>query len=268
MKRKILIIMSMILVLSMTACGAKQETSESDENATAENVANEDSTAENTDAVPLDEFKTYFSTVELTTENWQDYFEIVEIKDEYVDSFDEPTGRYDIGSKIQSKPNTTVWGDDVVFRFNVSYTYESGNYSTSTDEKVGGGEDPTDTEETRDVTLSQYHLYSSILTVEEVIPSDDDETQVWKNIKTINEIVCTKISGNVLVSTMPESVWSENNGEKCVIVDDGEGYYYLYEDGSCEYNGCTSSVAAESGGGYDDLPAFAKWNLLKELLEK
>lgn len=89
MKKTLAIIMAALMCLSLCACAGGENNSDN----TSE-VQNEDTTTEttNTNDTEPGETKPVYETVEITLDNWQDYFEFREIKKIKINGFEEFNG--------------------------------------------------------------------------------------------------------------------------------------------------------------------------------
>ena len=259
--------------LLLTGCGSKSEgTAESNavEEETSQGTINSSSSGENGyDVIQLEDFKSFFTITELTTDNWEHYLEIYEDEEIGEDAFGEPNGEREVDERVRLKDGIALWGDEIVMRFQVTYTGESGNYDQS-GSKVSG-EEPYEANDEIDAIIT----FRKSTIVDEMLrenPNPDDATLTFRVTRDISSIECTKIQGSVWEGNIPDDVWIEENGERFIAVDDGEGSYYkLYDTGISEHfspNGGSTTEEVASSDDMDELPAFARWSMLKKLLSE
>ncbi|WP_031556437.1 hypothetical protein [Lachnospira multipara] len=223
-------------------------------------------------AISLDEFSSYFKEVDITLDNWEDYFQLDTREEVSKDAFGDFDGTVTTYEIIKPKSDNFIilgekLGEDerVVFRLMIAYKGESGNYAA--DGTKVSGEDPFESSEEMDVSLWKNDLSYDILEIERTNPDPEDESLTFKMSKNITDMQCSKVKSRILVASIPDTAWLETENGKCIIVEDGSGlYYYLYDDGSSEYDGQINHQVSE-GEWHDSLQAFKKWTYLDELLK-
>ena len=234
-----------------------------------ENIAEkQDITKENDEVINVlskEEFLSYFERVDLTLDNWDNYFYLNTGEKVEKDAFGEPNGSVETYKIIERKENIAIIDDNrPVFRFSGVYTEESGYYSS--DGSKISGEEPHESAEEIDVSFYSGDVSNDILEISRNSNDFDDGTITFKSSRNISEMNCTKVKGKILVASIPDSAWINNENGRCIIVEDEEGSYVsLYDDGKYDYNDSGSFNEMFFVGG--KLPMFAKWPIVQELLE-
>lgn len=111
MKKLVMMLLAITMVLGLAACGS--EDSDNDK-----------------PVVPETE------TVEITIDNWQDYFEIVEGTHVSTNSFDEPENIYpklSLELKEGYTLGTDEWGNTIDYELAIEYTYTAAYYNVEMD---------------------------------------------------------------------------------------------------------------------------------------
>ena len=96
MKKAISLLLALVMCLSLCACGGGSETPKTEyiESHNPTNIQNETNNAESTEqteAEPIETEPTY-TTIEISLDNWQDYFQFQWVVSEVRNDFDELTG--------------------------------------------------------------------------------------------------------------------------------------------------------------------------------
>lgn len=216
-----------------------------------------------------EEFASYFEVVDITADNWEEYFDLVEEEVEEKDSFDEPTGEVRKWKSIQGKDNIKILGDDLVFRFSVSYSTKGGYYN-SENVKLRGLHQELDFEpdeidqEKEDIDVQYgFDNRSPIIAVEGVSPFMMDNL-TYKFSVDISELTCTKAKGKILLGNIPDTAWSSDKDGRCIIVKTKKRQYRFYDDGGQKIGGANSKK--EYWDEDFDIPAMAKWYSLEKVL--
>ena len=208
-----------------------------------------------TASLTQEEFLSYFTAAELTTDNWQQFLEIYDETEEEVDAFDEPTGEKTITKRVRVKDNIIPFGeDDIVMRFEISYTSRNGDYNAD-GTAYGDNTDPHEEDDERDVIL--WYGDGEIIECYWEDPWDDGE-HVYKSQKDITSLECIKIKGTVLLGELPDDVWQKDSDGRYISVVTDEGEYKLYESGAVSEPG--GATTERMGSGADaDLPVYFLW---------
>lgn len=105
---------------------------------------------------------------------------------------------------------------------------------------------------------------------------------LWrKDIYEIASVECTKVKGQLLICNLPEDIWTEHNGESCIVVKtkpDINLYFYksgsmeechIKEDGT-EETTLTSGTSGDRAGVDDNgnLSKLKNWPFLRNWLEE
>jgi len=222
-----------------------------------------------------EEFASYFELVDLTADNWEEYFNLVEEEVEETDIFDEPTGATTKYKSIQSKDNIKAIGGGLVLQFSVSYS-EQGGYYNPENKKVLGLELESEPDEDLDKTYQRKEdinvFYereggiSHIIATEGVIPNVSGfviDNLTRKFSVEISEITCSKAKGKILVGNIPDTAWSSDKDGRCIIVKMKKEQYQFYENGGVKV---VSAKGTKERWSDEDLPAMAKWYSLEKVL--
>lgn len=119
MKKKIVLLLATVLSISLCACGGGESSSGSNAGTKAEE-------SEKEVIITKEELETYSEYIELTTENWNEYIEIVEKEVVEKDAFGEETGK-NIMSYVRLKDYCFISEDNAI-RF--TFTFRTGPVST------------------------------------------------------------------------------------------------------------------------------------------
>lgn len=193
MKKKFVLVLATLMCVSLCACGGSAETNSGDKtNIQAENnsVNNTDNKTEESGkeiVISKEELATHSEYIELTTENFDDYIEIVEEEIIEKDAFGEETGR-SIRVTIGLKDGCYISEDNAM---RITYKYDGVN-----------GE-----------------VWDSSM---DIVFRDGYEGRETVMIKsTIFDISCEKIKGTILKLTIPNEKWNiDDDGEKYLKLDD------------------------------------------------
>ena len=148
MKKLFSLILAVVMVFSLVACGSedkemnsnnetptnnsttqqeteRNDTNESKEETTAlKNEFEREMTADGYVVISMEEFASYLTKIELTTENWKDYLDIIEVIDEERNGFGEITYS-ETSVECTAKDVLGCYFDDVAISFKVNATGET-----------------------------------------------------------------------------------------------------------------------------------------------
>lgn len=217
MKKKIALFLATLMCVSLCACGGSEGTSENNnvENANSETTQNEtNDTEENSEPVEgkdyaigedghIAVFEKYcaknMTLVELTTENWKEYFQVVEETMGTVNDFGEVT----YTTKTVAKPY-------------IEGKYVYGFYNPNNPKTDGAFEFKNlKTEQ----TVSEINLYDEISGTDIIYGIDDFEL--------------TKVSATLMLVNIPDELWnkSENGLEYVHIGKVKDPFPFTYQNG-------------------------------------
>lgn len=180
MKKILSLIIAFLICISFCSCGGAENT--------GENNSNKEIT------ITKEELVKYSEYIELTTENWEDFFEIIESEVTVTDAFGEETS-IDIDAIVSLK-NGYFISEDNALRFS-HYT------EINSDNKM-----------TRDIVFTNDALWED-RRIRYICSLDDGP-------------ILEKAKGTILKITVPDEKWNTNEyGYKYLIIKDfGEIYSY------------------------------------------
>lgn len=159
-----------------------------------------------------DEVKSWFSIEDLTTDNWEDYFELVEDKTESTDAFGEGTGEYSVICRLALKENVSVSEGTAVRLEFVLHNEEA----TDTNKETGeiSSNEHEDSQEQKDFTVFydgtdwNRNMDTEVYYIEYQIDLGD---MVSYSKNSISNLKCTKIQGTArkFIGDIPELAWNE-----------------------------------------------------------
>ena len=175
MKKRILLLLAAVLCVSLCACGGSVETNSGDR------TDNKTEESGKEIVISKEELATYSEYIELTTENWSDYIEIVEEEIIEKDAFGEETGR-SIRVTIGLKDGCYISKENAM---RIIYKYDGVR-----DEVWDGSMDI--------VFRDGYEGRETVMTKSSIF-----------------DISCEKIKGTILKLTIPNEKWNiDEDGEK------------------------------------------------------
>ncbi len=177
-KKKILcLLLATVMCFSICACGASVEINGGEK------------------ILSKEEFESCSEYIELTTENWSDYLEIVEEEIIETDAFGEETGRY-TSTFLTLKENCYISEDNAI---RLTYTRD---YYNRTEEV------------TEDFVFAQ-----SVSRYCHISPAKD------------SDIICEKVKGTILKLTVPAEKWNtDEEGDKFLSFQVSKGNYQRIYD--------------------------------------
>ena len=212
MKKRIILLMCLLLVVCnmFCACGNNNSKSATNDDNKNDNVQNESVTnsqtnatqKENNDESKLDiiEYEDYqnsFKTIELTTENWSEYFEV---KDD------------EKSPKIVLRENCLI-RKTVVSK--ITFVGKLVGYDDS------GKRYETDFERTCDVEQSEREYYLHFI---EHVKNTDNMQLIQCDEFVLQDIKCVETNGSVQLFTIPNDKWNvDENGMRYLYVEDKSG---------------------------------------------
>ena len=242
--KRFLIFGALLITLTFVACGNSTATTQDnsvpsvsesapivssslDEDTASAEMNSKEETQQEYTIISVDELHSCFKTIEITQDNWQDYFEFTETKVMLKDTFGDETGEYWICSSIQPiKEKTIRVGDKpcgdpsvhVTFEFHVVYT--DGILNRKIDES-------------KVVDLLSSHPCREIV----VLSGLSEDGKEWKN--EIEEITLTRVKGIITEYIAPSSdKWNmDEEGNRFLAVpykafSENEYMICLFEDGA------------------------------------
>lgn len=204
-----LIIFSQSILLAACAATDVKDVSKQDTNIVDDGGTPTDELMEEDDGIiymTVEELYSYFTDVDITPDNWQDYFEIKEEERSKTDAFGEVIST-DTDYVVAAKEDVYTLNNEVVLRF---FLTGSGRKF----EELGTAEIDVECSDSGTSFLLYKHRDTGNTDTEE-----------------FNEIAdCTVIKtlGYVTVSTLPDNMWNEDaNGKKYIALKVSEDINYL-----------------------------------------
>lgn len=182
---------------------------------------------------------------ELTVENWEDYFEVVEVERKVTDAFGEEVdnGSIYISLSVHAKDFVYATGNDVVMRFLLSYSETEGDYDLETQEYIDFSqcEDKSQTEVLFTYNEIAEKIDRDISTV--LSQAEPTEGNIVRRVeRNITECKLEKISGKVAILNIPDELWNlDENGKRYLAVKKGENIDRLWQN-HCDKSDGTSRV--------------------------
>lgn len=279
-KRGFCVLLSAALCFGLVACGDASVQADSDSKAEVESS----NTAKET-VLTKDELNSYLEDVEITTENWEDYFSVEDYN--YVEKDDFGEISYDADQKIlvcreNVIPASSSSENTLVFEF--SYTssttgmefYDkatgedvSDEYSQTIEALVGvGSYEKTTTIRSCDISSvpddnSEYVnevLYETRVHYGSSLAGDTSQREI--DTYEISNLTLNRVKGSVKVANIPEDKWNtdEEHGKYIVVnaEDDSNFNYYMFENGAVFESDSFDNIDWESGniGGDDELVSW------------
>ena len=243
--RHFLIYGALFITLTFTACGNKATTTQdnsipsvSESNEVASKGADENSSVMNSEEdaqqeyiiISLDELKSCYKKIEITQDNWQNYFELTEYKRMEKDSFGDETGAYKIYSTVLPLKDKTILVnssdnglDGVAFEFHT--VYKDGSTSKVMDEM-------------HVIKLYYYFLeknegnlpYASLNIIQ--LSAQAADGKAYQN--ELQECTLTRVKGTVTEFYAPSAdKWNtDEDGNKFLVVNANGTLYALFDDGA------------------------------------
>lgn len=240
MKRFVSWVLILVMVVSLLAgCGSTEKKVEAENEAAVNQVAEdpqdvtavEEETAEETEEVYIDPYldvavdgKTlldYVTEVEITVDNWQEFFHTAERVDEY--------GGEHASKYFEICVNDGYFLDeDVVFE--VAYN-EITNYTNILPEY---GPSTSIFDEYVEADEVEVTAYSGTGIIKSIYIYDEMDDGVINEIVTeITDFTCSSVSGKLYSMQIPEEMWLEENGTQMIYLKidvEGEVFTMGYEN--------------------------------------
>lgn len=277
-KRGFCVLLSAALCFGLVACGDASAQADSDSKTEVESS----NTAKET-LLTKDELNSYLEEVEITTENWQDYFSVEDYSYVGKDEFGEATGDESDEKILVCRENVIPVNssseDELVFEF--TYT------STTTGLKFYDKETEEDVSDKHSITVDgvvgyshdkETTLYASDISS---VPTDNSQnvsplyttrerygTSTWGDdleeeyTSDISDFTLNRVKGTVKVSNIPDDKWNtdEEHGKYIIVnaEDDSNSNYYMFENGAVFESDSFDNIDWESGniGGDEGLVSW------------
>lgn len=277
--KKVYIAALMALAFSLTACGSAETIADSEASKASEEqviIAQEVQTdCEEKVADPgyvfctKEEVVDFFTTVELTKDNWSDYLEIRDVECNAQDPFgDIATYRTDSRLELKDDINVAVSED-----FAIELSYHVSDESHYIDKETGEVLEKLESSEWDDTEIIEWldycveiaYLYSPTETY-----YNSSNVEVGRDFyKIMSNIHVTRIQGTITMYDIPEDKWNTDEvGDRFIAVehtlnDGGVEWVKLYEDGDM-----ASERADGNGSSWETASAGAdmnpsRWDLSK-----
>lgn len=277
-KRVFGVLLSAVLCLGLAACGDAGVEGDSDSK-----TGSKSGSAAKETVLTKEDFNSYLEEVEITTENWEDYFSVEDYHHVEKDDFGEIS--YDADQKILVCRENVIPADrssENALAFEFSYTSSTTGaelYDKATGEDVSGLTEELMLEADsceKTTTIRSCDISS--------IPDDNSEsvdevlyeTRVQygsslggdiskKAICTydISNLTLNRVNGSVKVANIPDEKWNtdEEHGKYIVVnaEDDSNSNYYMFENGAVFKNDSLKNIDwdSENIGGDEGLASWS-----------
>ena len=231
MKKIILLVILAVMAICLIAYGIGTGSGETDD----------------VNAMTFEEFKTYVSPkVELTTDNWSEYFEIVEDEIDYEeDEFGELTGNTKIRTNLWMKKCCYNLGEDVLIELTqkmdmkrVITNCETKEVVVSDDEEGESGDIIYSLNWECGEYIGNTYLKTHYPFGEFSLEGEPEGEYDYEIFYTYDFQSCKRIKGTVVTLNVPEELWQvDENGDRYLAVileDQGESNRY-YEGYNFQY---------------------------------
>lgn len=241
--KKILIIFTVFAMsLLMVSCAKVDNHKNQSQNSGALNssgLASSENKQPQKTVLTVDELKSYVKVIELTTDNWQEYFEIKEIEEITPADFEdeEPEIEKDLYVTLKSDNICAV---DTVMRFSYKEKLTQNQYDAITKKQTSNSEGIYTNSES---TLKAEKLSggASIGTLGKTgtctYRKYTYEGKIYETLLDVKDIECLKVQGKILLVNIPNEAWNigeyganmpyllyEKDGEKQPVLKDGLVY--------------------------------------------
>ena len=233
-----------MIMLVLTGCGgAGAETSGSGLGATeGGSTADSGVTAETTDGfskesdyifVTVDQIKSFFTTAELTTDNWSDYLEFRDVENNEVDAWGDVVS-YRSDCTLCTKTGVTGKVEDLAMRVSYTQPYITNYYDVETLELGPTEENATYSGEEDLQYIGATLGYCTYLKGDVISRVDGDF--IREDIRPIESIEVIKIKGTITQCDIPEELWNTNEGGvRFLAAHNNDELVLYYEDGHMEF---------------------------------
>lgn len=279
-KRRLTVV-TMICILLLSGCSSsnqnnKMSSSEQEEvTAQDENKEIDEVNGNNEEyVIDVDELRTYIGTEELTLENWEEYFEIIEEEPEpTTDAFGEKVtdgSRY-ISLIIHAKDFAYGVDDSVAMRFSLTYTVQDGYYNMETEEYVEDEENygqfsQYEENEEKDIKFYEENIteHNALYIIDVLSQASPDSNNICSRVeRNITECDLEKIQGIVGVVNIPDKVWNtDENSERYIAVKSDKGIARIWKN---HYVNTDGSNISKGGYSSDDLIYYMITMYLEEI---
>ena len=228
MKKFLTLLLIAVLCLSLVACNTEND---SDHSSSQSKPNEETSATQPQDRVlTWDELKSAVTIIELTMDNWEEYFEICEVeKIEPADFEDEePDVKRDLYVKLKSE---NTYAADIIMRFSYQQALTNNRFDaatkTQTSSNIGSYSNGEDT--LKDDALSYQGYLGTIGSLGTCTYHRYQYNGViYETILDVKDIVCTNVQGKILLLNLPVDAWGNTRYG-------GKQYYILYEKDGKKY---------------------------------
>lgn len=250
-KRCVSVLVSAILCLGLAACGDASVQGDTD----SKTESKSGSAAKET-VLTKDEWNGYLKEVEITTENWEDYFSVEDYHHVEKDDLDEIS--YDADQKILVCQENVIPADRssenaLVFEFSyTSSTTGAEVYDKATGEDVSGLTEELMLEADPSEKTTTIHscdissipddnsesvdevLYETRVQYGSSIAGDTSKKAIYTY--DISNLTLNRVKGSVKVANIPDDKWNtdEEHGKYIVVnaENDSNSNYYMFENGA------------------------------------
>ena len=220
MKKIIAILLITVMCVTLAACNtAGDKTDNTTDNGSSEPTDTENTTAtteSTTPAKPKDktitweEFQSAVTIIDLTMDNWEEYFEIVEIEEITPADFEdeEPDIKRDIYVKLKAE---NMYAADTTIRFTYSQAQTNNRYDATTKALTSSNSDASYRNSEDTLTQKSISYQDYLGTIGSIGTSTYNRYQyngvIYESVLDVKDIECVKVEGKILILNLPEDAW-------------------------------------------------------------
>lgn len=172
------------------------------------------------------ELESYYESIELTLENWEEYFETYEKADIREDGFGEPTGTeyYELYLRLKEEcQENMIISETAKFRLFLPQNYEYSIYEdgvlTFTHYYEYDGREET-------VSIGKTEKSTGLMISRAIIVNNSETSYT---VHDLSDLKLLKIAGSLAKVQIPDEVWNvDDEGQKFLIVELESGHYCVY----------------------------------------
>ncbi len=230
MKKILALLFAVIMCVSIVSCnteGSKKGNSSESSSSKSTDKKTEETTGNRPQDKVLtwDELKSAVTIIDLTLDNWEEYFEICEIEEIKPADFEdeEPEIKRDLYVKLKSE---NTYAADIVMRFSYREAITHNKYDALTKEQISSVPDASyrNSEDTlKDDSLSYQGFLGTIGSLGTCTYNRYQYNGViYETILDVKDIECVKVQGKIILLNLPDDAWNNTRYG-------GGKFYILYE---------------------------------------
>lgn len=190
--------------------------------------------------ISAEDLKQYVQQVEITPENWEEYFELEDYRSASIDSFGQETGGVYEGKRIKHKDGV-IPSSDLVMEF--AYTENMTEKMVSNEGAIQGTSESKEdiTRQIEGLNTGTYEPVAGNAPPGSVYSTYNKRkwgSSYWmEDTYEISDFRLNRSKGNIYKCNIPDDLWqnSEENG-RYIAVKTKSKVLYLYENGKSAYS--------------------------------